>query len=71
MLAFLIFRFSIKIPRCLSIVKNTIHGLCKKKKNKQNCVENGWRESKRLEGKRGVVFVTMFGDGDGRFQSDI
>lgn len=43
----------------------------KKKKNKQNCVENGWRESKRLEGKRGVVFVTMFGDGDGQFQSDI
>lgn len=42
-----------------------------KKKIKQNCVENGWRESKRLEGKRGVVFVTMFGDGDGRFQSDI
>lgn len=26
---------------------------------------SGWR------GKGGVVFVTMFGDGDGRFQSDI
>lgn len=48
-----------------------MHGLCKKKKIKQNSVENGWRESKRLEGKRGVVFVTMFGDGDGQFQSDI
>lgn len=71
MLSFLIFRFSIKIPRGLSIVKNTIHGLRKKKNIKQNCVENGWRESKRLEGKRGVVFVTMFGDGDGQFQSDI
>lgn len=55
-LAFLIFRFSIKIPRCLSIVKNTIHGLCKKKKIKQNCVENGWRESKRLEGEKGGRF---------------
>lgn len=30
MLSFLIFRFSIKIPSGLSIVKNTIHGLCKK-----------------------------------------
>lgn len=46
-------------------------GFVKKKNIKQNCVENGWRERKRLEGKRGVVFVTMFGDGDGRFQSDI
>lgn len=70
MLSFLIFRFSIKIPRGLSIVKNTIHGLCKNN-IKQNCVENGMRESKRLEGKGGVVFVTMFGDGDGRFQNDI
>lgn len=36
------------------------------KKIKKNCVQNKWRESKRLEGKkgRGVVFVTTFGDGD-------
>lgn len=29
---------------------------------------SGWRGKK---GGGGVVFVTMFGDGDGRFQSDI
>lgn len=44
----------------------------KKKIIKKNCVQNGWRESKRLEGKRGGgSFCDKFGDGDGRFQSDI
>lgn len=49
MLSFLIFRFSIKIPRGLSIVKNTIHGLCKKKQKNKIALKmdeekvSGWR----------------------------